>query len=72
MISNLKKLGNTISKHDQKSIAGGMDPIVPIGGGGGGGTGGGGGHRCVCFINFRVVDVPCDSTCPDGTTPFCP
>ena len=71
-MSNLKKLGTKISKRDQKSIAGGTDPIAPIGPGGGGGGGGGHTVRCVCFINFRIVDVPCNSLCPDGTQPFCP
>ena len=73
MISNIKKLGTVINKQDQKLISGGMDPD-PIGplDPPGGGHGGGNTHRCVCFINFTVVDVPCDSTCPDGTTPFCP
>jgi len=73
MISNIKKIGSIISKKDQKALSGGIDPdpIGPIDPHDGGPSGGGG-HRCVCFINFQVVDVPCNSLCPDGTAPICP
>ncbi len=73
-MKNLQKLGITLNKNDQKVISGGGFSGVPIAPIDEGGTGNGGGNNpvCVCFISGSAVQVPCDSTCPNGTKPFCP
>ncbi len=81
MKKTILKLGKTINKSEQKKINGGFGDcdIAPPGCpchvrpghpclNGGGGTGGSTG---VCFTSFGIINVPCNSTCPDGSQPIC-
>ncbi|MBC8756662.1 hypothetical protein H2O64_18460 [Kordia sp. YSTF-M3] len=64
----------TLSKAEQTEILGGGLSSDPISGGGGGSGGGGTNDPmpCFCIIFGQANLVPCNSTCPDGTQPFCP
>ncbi|NOQ27169.1 MAG: hypothetical protein GQ564_17550 [Bacteroidales bacterium] len=66
MKKQILNLGRVLSKAEQKLIVGGTDPI----------SGSGGGSSTViqmgvCFVNGRIISVPCDSLCPNGTDPIC-
>lgn len=81
MKKSILNLGKTLTKAEQKKVNGefggcdiappGCPCIVPPnhpcldGGNGGGGSTG------VCFGPFGPYNVPCNSTCNNGTQPIC-
>ncbi|MGH1383537.1 hypothetical protein [Kordia sp.] len=64
----------TLNKTEQVKVNGGLFNPDPISGPGGGGGSGGNNDPmpCFCIIFGQATQVPCNSTCPNGTQPFCP
>ncbi|WP_430411743.1 hypothetical protein [Kordia sp.] len=75
MLKKILQINGTesLSKTTQKEINGGLSPEPITGPGGGGGSGGNNDSMpCYCFTFRGLTQVPCNSTCADGTQPICP
>ncbi len=68
MKKQILNLGRVLNKAEQRLIIGGTDPISGEPGGGSGTTDV---QMGVCIVNGRILSVPCDSVCPNGTDPLC-
>ena len=75
MLKKILKIDGTksLSKEKQSAMQGGLSPDPITGPGGGGGSGGNNDPMpCYCFTSRGLTQVPCNSTCADGTQPICP
>lgn len=65
----------TLHKIEQVKVYGGRVSPDPISGDDDNNNGGGGSNDpmpCFCIRLGQAYQVPCNSTCPDGSQPLCP